>query len=205
MLGARGVQLHARAPRDLRGGGKGGWRGFPKKPFGGSLTEPATVPEIFRSLLENRAFDLQLARKMLVRGALRQPKCSRRRRVWGTELGLTDAGHQLTRLTRRQRPQGLNSVALRQLLAPPHARSSGAARGHRLRLRRSPPPCSERRSDPHDWLSVSALSTSQFRARAAALLLALSPVRFAICLSPRRRRGFVKARSPHPRCLMHSP
>ena len=67
-VNVRGVQLHARARRDLRGGGKGGWRGFPKKPFGGSLTEPATVPEIFRLLLENRAFDLQLARKMLVRG-----------------------------------------------------------------------------------------------------------------------------------------
>ena len=62
------MQLHARARRDLRGGGKGGWRGFPKNPFGGSLTKPTTVPEIFRPLLENRAFDLQLARKMLVRG-----------------------------------------------------------------------------------------------------------------------------------------
>ena len=101
------MQLHARDARDLCGRGKGGWRGFPKKPFGGSLTKPATVAEIFRPLLENRAVDLQLALKTLVRGAPRQPKCSRRRRVWGTALVPTDAGHQLPRLTRRRRLQGL--------------------------------------------------------------------------------------------------
>lgn len=107
--------------------------------------------------------------------APRQPKCSRRRRVWGTALVPTDAGHQLPRLTRRQRLQGLQRGISSTVAYAAHARWSGAARGHRLLLRRSPPPCRERRSDLHDWISMSVLSTSQSRARAAALMPARVP------------------------------